>query len=143
MIAVDTNILVYSVREDSPLHEAALACISKLAESSGQWAIPWPCVHEFLAIITHPKIYKPSMPTADALKQVSNWMESPSAVLLSERQGHWGHLSELAARSKISGAQFHDAKIAAICLSNGVREFWTADRDFSRFPALRVKNPLV
>ena len=143
MIAVDTNILVYSVREDSPLHEAALSCIRELAESSGQWAIPWPCVHEFLAIVTHPKIYKPSMPVADALKQVSNWMESPSVVLLAETQNYWGHLAALAAGSKVSGGQIHDARIAAICLSHGVREFWTADRDFSRFPALRVKNPLV
>ena len=38
---------------------------------------------------------------------------------------------------------FHDARIAAICLSHGVRELWTADRDFGRFPDLRVRNPLV
>lgn len=36
-----------------------------------------------------------------------------------------------------------DAKIAAICLQNGVREFWTADREFSRFPGLRTVNPLT
>jgi len=24
-----------------------------------------------------------------------------------------------------------------------VRELWTADRDFSRFPRLRTRNPLV
>ena len=33
--------------------------------------------------------------------------------------------------------------IAAICLSHGVSELWTADRDFSRFPDLRVCNPLI
>jgi predicted nucleic acid-binding protein len=33
-------------------------------------------------------------------------------------------------------AQFHDA--AATCL----RELWTLDRDFGRFPGLRVSNPL-
>ena len=37
----------------------------------------------------------------------------------------------------------HDARIAALCLSHGVRELWSADRDFSRFPALRTRNPLV
>ena len=34
-------------------------------------------------------------------------------------------------------------RIAAICLSNGVSELWTADRDFSRFPALRTRNPAL
>jgi predicted nucleic acid-binding protein len=36
----------------------------------------------------------------------------------------------------------HDARIAALCLSHGVYELWSGDRDFSRFPALRVRNPL-
>ena len=33
--------------------------------------------------------------------------------------------------------------IAALCLAHGVRELWTHDRDFGRFPALAVRNPLV
>ncbi len=37
----------------------------------------------------------------------------------------------------------HDARIAAICLAHGVSELWTADRDFSRFPELKARNPLV
>jgi len=31
----------------------------------------------------------------------------------------------------------------ALCRLHGVRELWTVDRDFSRFPGLKVKNPLV
>jgi hypothetical protein len=30
-----------------------------------------------------------------------------------------------------------------LCQNHGVRELWTADRDFGRFPDLKVKNPLV
>jgi uncharacterized protein len=37
----------------------------------------------------------------------------------------------------------HDAPIAALCLQHGVRELWTADRDFGRFPAPRKSNPLL
>jgi hypothetical protein len=43
----------------------------------------------------------------------------------------------------IAGPLVHDARIAAICLQHGVRELWTADRDFSRFPQLKTVNPLV
>ncbi len=53
MTAVDTNILVYAHREDSAHHHKALATIKELAEGTRSWAIPWPCVHEFLAIVTH------------------------------------------------------------------------------------------
>ncbi|RLB44033.1 MAG: VapC toxin family PIN domain ribonuclease, partial [Deltaproteobacteria bacterium] len=84
MIGVDTNILVYAHREDSPWHERAYACIKQLAEGSAPWAIPWPCVHEFLAIVTHPRIYQPPTPLSRALEQVEAWLESPSLVMLSE-----------------------------------------------------------
>ena len=77
MIAVDTNLLVYSHREDSPWHENALARVTALADSGSPWAIPWPCVHEFLAIVTHPKIYNPPTPLATALAAVEAWKVSP------------------------------------------------------------------
>jgi predicted nucleic acid-binding protein len=35
------------------------------------------------------------------------------------------------------------SRLAALCLDHGARELWTADRDFSRFPRLRTRNPLV
>ena len=42
-----------------------------------------------------------------------------------------------------AGPAVHDARIAALCLQHGVRELWSADRDFGRYPALRVVNPLL
>ena len=71
MIALDANILVYAHREDSPWHEAATRCVTALAEGRGDWAIPWPCLHEFLAIVTHPRIYRPQTPPELALDQVA------------------------------------------------------------------------
>jgi hypothetical protein len=44
---------------------------------------------------------------------------------------------------KIRGGMIHDARIAALCIHYGVRELWTADRDFSRFPGLKTRNPLA
>jgi uncharacterized protein len=143
MIAVDTNILVYSVREDSLWHKAALACMRDLAEKASPWGIPWPCIHEYIAVVTHPRIYKPPTPLRDALLQVDYWMESPSLQLLGEGLNYWDQLKEVLSASKAIGPIVHDAHVAAICLSHGVREIWTADRDFSRFKGIRTKNPLI
>lgn len=44
---------------------------------------------------------------------------------------------------KIVGNQVHDAGIAAVCLDVGVGGFWSDDRDFSRYPTLCTRNPLV
>ncbi len=143
MIAVDTNILVYAHREDSPFHGAASERITELAEGSATWAIPWPCLHEFLAIVTHPRIYTPPSPLVRALDQVDAWIESPMLVLLAEAAEHWSTLRGLLTAGRIVGPRVHDARIVALCRQHGVRELWSADRDFSRFSGLSVVNPLV
>ncbi len=143
MIAVDTNLLVYAHREDSQFNDPAYRCIAKLAEGRAPWAIPWPCLHEFLAIATHPRIYTPPTPLPQALDQIDAWLESPSLVLLVETDSHWTALRKLLANGRIAGPQVHDARIAALCLQHNVRELWTADRDFSRFRELSTRNPLV
>lgn len=143
MIAVDTNLLVYAHREDSAWHAQAVAAVTGLAEATVAWAIPWPVVHEFLAIVTHPRIYDPPTPLALAAEQVDAWLASPSLVLLGETPSYWPRLRELVVAGRIAGGLVHDARVAALCLHHGVNELWTADRDFSRFPALTVRNPLV
>ena len=143
MIAVDTNILVYAHREDSPWHEAARKRLVELAEGRAAWAIPWPCLHEFLAIVTHPRIYAPPSPLEIALAQVGAWLEAPGLVLLAETPGYWPELRATLKASRVAGAAVHDARIAALCRLHGVRELWTADRDFSRFSGPRTINPLV
>ena len=143
MIAVDTNLLVYAHREDAEWHSEALTVLSKLADGAGRWAIPWPCVHEFLGIVTHPRIYATPLSVHNALATVGEWMKSPSLSLLAETPSYWPRLEILVAQAKIRGPKIHDARIAALCVTHGVRELWTTDRDFSRFRGLRTVNPLV
>jgi len=143
MIAVDTNLLVYAHREDSPWHGRAFELVRALAEGAAPWAIPWPCLHEFLAVVTHPRIFDPPTPLEIALDQVEAWIASPSLVLLAEGPMHWERLRENLAAARVAGPAVHDARIAALCLAHGVRELWTADRDFGRYARLRTRNPLV
>jgi toxin-antitoxin system PIN domain toxin len=143
LIAIDTNILVYAHRQDSPFHAVALDVLAGLGNGTAAWAIPWPCIHEFLGIVTHPRIYSPPSPMDTALTFLENWLQSPSLILLAEGETHFPTLAGLARRAKLSGPKIHDARIAALCLSQGVDLLYSADRDFSLFPELKAKNPLV
>jgi hypothetical protein len=143
VIAVDTNLLVYAHREDSPWHQAAFRCLAGLAREPAPWAIPWACLHEFLAIVTHPRIYRPPTPLPIALQQVDAWLEAPSLTLLSESRGYWEFLRHALDSGRVAGAMVHDARVAALCEHHGVRELWSADRDFTRFPSVTVRNPLI
>lgn len=142
-MAIDTNILVYAHRSDSLFHAAADRALTALAESGELWAIPWPCIHEFLAIVTHPRIYDPPTPMADAMEQVECWLEVSTLVLLGESKEHWRFLRPSLSAKGVRGPMVHDARIASICASHGVRELWSADRDFTRFRAIKVTNPLA
>lgn len=142
MIALDTNLLVYAHRRDNPFHQDAARCVRSLAEGRSAWAIPWPCLHEFVSVVTHPRIYTPPTPLGRALDQVSAWLDSPSLVVLGETAGYWPTLEHLARAARTSGPRIHDARIAALCELHAVRELWSADRDFSRFPDLPLRNPL-
>lgn len=143
MIAVDTNILVYAHRRDSTFHAQASAALKSLAESQARWALPWPCAHEFFAIVTNPRVYSPPSSLDQALSQIDAWLESPSVELIGEDWGYWSMLRQLLLDGRIAGPRVHDARIAALCLQHGIRELWSADRDFGRFPQLVVRNPLV
>lgn len=143
MIAVDTNILVYAHRADASFHKAAANKLTELAEGGDDWSIPWPCIHEFLAIVTHPKIFKPPTPLQEALTQVDCWLECPTLHLMGEGAEYWSFLKTSLQNSKMIGPQIHDARIAAICLQNDIKTLWSADRDFSRIQGLSVVNPLT
>jgi hypothetical protein len=143
MIAVDTNILVYAHRQEALQHEVARLALQELGVGTQRWAIPWPCIHEFFNVVTRTGIWPTPTPPAIALATIDTWLASSQLILLHEDAGYWPNLKDLVQSGHISGPRIHDARIAALCLHHGVRELWTADRDFSRFPRLKTRNPLV
>lgn len=143
MIAVDTNILVYAHRAESAFHQPAFNCLQSLAEGRQPWGVPVSCLHEFLSVVTNAKIFNPPSSFVQALEQMDAWLASPTALLLHSGAQHWRILSDLTRKAKLQGGQFHDARIVAICLENGVSILWSADRDFGRFVALKTVNPLI
>ncbi|MGZ8260493.1 MAG: type II toxin-antitoxin system VapC family toxin [Caldimonas sp.] len=143
MIALDTNLLVYAHRRDASFHDEAERLVRALAQGHPAWAIPWPCVHEFYSVVTSVRAFRPASSPAQAVAQIDAWLASPSLVSIHESARHWTTLRSLLGDAQVSGGLVHDARIAAICLDHGVAELWSADRDFSRFPRLKVRNPLV
>jgi toxin-antitoxin system PIN domain toxin len=141
LIAVDTNILVYSVRDESPYYRQALTLMTSFAESRDPWAIPWPCVYEFLRVVTNPRFFNPPNMLEDALERIEQLRESPSLIMLGDGPGHLRHMTKTLRESAATGNLVHDGHIAALCLEHGVSEFYTMDRDFSRFPGLKVVYP--
>jgi uncharacterized protein len=143
VIAVDTNLLVYAHRPESEFHADALTMMRRLTEGTQRWGIPIPCFWEFYAVVTNARIYARPSTTDIAFRQISAWRGSPSFAALSTTANHLHTLEALCVVGKVTGGMVHDARIASICIENGVSELWTADRDFSRLRGIKAINPLV
>jgi hypothetical protein len=141
--AIDTNVLIYAEVRSSPWHEEARRLLGDLAEGAFPWAIPWPCIYEFLRVVTHPRVYHPPVPLAVALNDFRRILDSPTLVLLQETSNHPDVMMRVLEESGVSGNLIHDAHIAALCLEHGIRELISGDRDFARFPSLTVRNPFA
>lgn len=114
MIAVDSNLLIDAHREGSPLHIAAVETVDSLRHQPAPWAVPWPCLHEFIGIVTHPGIYKPASTLSEALGSVDALLASPQLHLLAESPGYFEKLREISLAAKLKGPRIHDARIAAL-----------------------------
>jgi toxin-antitoxin system PIN domain toxin len=141
VIALDTNILLQARREELEHHAAARAMLQRLAEGEEPWAIPWPCVYEFLRVVTHSRVFDPPTSLDAALEDLESLLESPTLVLLGEGPRHHAHMVRIVRNGRATGNLAHDAHIAALAIEHGVQELWTLDRDFARFPGLPVRDP--
>ena len=139
MMVIDANILIYAHRDDAPQYAKAFAAMKRLAEGDDPWLLTWHAIHEFVAIVTHPKMYHPPTEMAHALEQVDAWMESPNVIVAGEGDGYWDHFKRLALDSGIRGRAIYDVRLAAVGVSHGVFDVLTNDSDFNRIPSIRTR----
>ena len=103
-------------------------------------ALSWPTILAFLRITTHPRL-PAALSRAEAMQIASEWLDRPQSVLLGPGERHWEILQHLLAAGKATGSLVMDAHLAAIAIEHGAI-LHTTDRDFTRFPKLRFRNPL-
>jgi len=70
VIALDTNLLVHARRDEARQHKRARNLLEDLATGDTPWALPWPCVYEFLRVITHPRVFDPPTDLDIAVKDL-------------------------------------------------------------------------
>ncbi|MGF1485012.1 MAG: TA system VapC family ribonuclease toxin [Opitutales bacterium] len=143
MISCDTNILVACHRQDYGTHKQILKQLAAVLNKGTSVGILWPCVQEFLAVVTNPRVFKRLSSLSLAFEFMERLLQQKGVTCLYEKPGHMRTLREISLSPNTVSGKIHDARIAAICLTNQVEELWTAKRDFSSFPRLKTFNPLT
>ncbi|PKB64376.1 MAG: VapC toxin family PIN domain ribonuclease [SAR202 cluster bacterium Io17-Chloro-G2] len=142
MHLIDANILVYVHREDAPQHSDYFEWFSDLAQSDQPFAITDLIFSGFLRVVTHQRIFAPPSPMAAALAFANDLRNHPNCVSIAPGKRHWDIFTKLCREANTRGNLIPDAYLAALAIESG-SDLVTADRDFSRFPGLRVVYPLM
>ena len=142
MIAVDTNVLIYALDPQLPQHKEAVRRLGDLATGSAPWAVPFPCLAQFLRVVTH-RAFRATISPADAWHNLETLLASPSLQVLTPTNRHLALLREVMEESDATGDLVYDAQIATLCLEHGVREILTADKDFRRFAGIKATDPFA
>ena len=132
--------LISAFHVEASQHREAKALLGRLAQGPRPWALPWPCVLEFVSYVTGPR---PRRPTS--LGATSAFLDllfgSPYMRRLLPTRDTLDVLREVLDDSGVRGPDVHDAHIFALCLEHGVRELYTSDKGFRRFRGLKVTDP--
>jgi hypothetical protein len=137
VIAVDTNVLIYAHRAETPAHVTALNRVRELAEGPAPWGVPVFCLAELVRVVTHLRVFTPPSTLAQALGFIDGILASPSVRLLLPTPSFPDSFRRACESAGARGNLAFDAQIAGVCLEHGIDVILTADRDFARFPGLR------
>ncbi len=139
MILPDVNILLYAYDKDSRFHSSAAAWFETVL-SEEQVALSWHTITGFIRIFTHPAIMSEPITIEQAVDIVGTWLRLENVHLVSLEKRNWPAFAELLVESRATGNIVMDAHLAAMAASFGAR-LATTDRDFRRFPGIRLLDP--
>lgn len=141
MRVVDVNVLIYAHRVEAPAHAASLAWLTRARRDDRHLALADIVMAGFLRVVTNRRAFREPTPLDTALRFIDSLLAGPSARRLSPGERHWDLFGDLCRRTSAAGNLVTDAYIAALAIEHGAT-LVTADRDFLRFPGLRLENPL-
>lgn len=141
MVLLDVNVLVYAHRQDSPHHDSYRNWLEELINSEQAYGVSDLVLSGFLRLVTHPQVFNPPSTMAKAMAFATELRDQPNCTIINPGPRHWDIFSRLCRTTDIKGNLVPDAFFAALAIESG-SEWVTADRDYHRFPGLRVRHPL-
>ena len=140
MILPDVNVLVYAYREDAPKHDRYRRWLEGVVDGPEAFGLSALVLAGFLRIVTHPRVFSPPSPIGHALQFAEALRTHSNCVHVDPGQRHWEIFARLCHEARPKGNLVPDAYFAALAIESG-SEWLTTDRDYSRFPGLRWRDP--
>jgi len=140
VILVDANVLLYAYQPRSERHDSCRRFVEGAFSGDEPVGLAWLTVLAFIRISTNPRVFEAPLSPVEAIDIVSSWLARDPVLVVEAGEQCWEILKSLLVDAQITGPLVMDAFLAALALENGATLVST-DRDFSRFPRLRVHDP--
>lgn len=141
MILPDVNLLLYAHNSDAPEHPGTIRWLQNAIFGKERFGLSWEIVLGFIRIASTPRLFANPPAVDEIVTVVDNWLARSNVVLLVPGDRHWSIFKDLLPQSRARGPLIMDAHLAALAIEHGAT-FCTNDRDFLRFPGLKVEFPL-
>ena len=142
MLVIDTNVLVHAANVQSELHRPCRVLVESIRERTSPWYLTWGICYEFMRICTHPRVLARPWSAAASRDFLEKILDEPSAGLLLPTEMHLSILANIFSEiPRLSGNILHDVHTATLMREHGIKEIYTLDADFHRFPFLTVIDP--
>lgn len=138
---LDANILLYAYNASDRHHQGARSWLERTFIRPEPIGLAWTTILAFLRLSTNPRVFEHPFLPAEAVPLVSSWIVRPNVIIPQPGERHWQIFSNLLTEIPARGPLVMDAHLAALAIEHGM-ELATTDKDFVRFPGLRVINPL-
>ena len=142
MILVDTNLLIYAYHQGSDSHVPARRWLTSVLEMESLVALPWSVLLGFLRLTTNKRVFSAPFNSREATEIVESWLERPNVVALQPGEAYWHIFRDLILETHAMADVITDAHLAALAIEHGAT-LCSTDRDFARFPGLKLLNPLA
>ncbi|HEX6331844.1 MAG TPA: TA system VapC family ribonuclease toxin [Actinomycetota bacterium] len=142
MILIDANLLLYAYDRLSPIHDRAVNWLEEALSSEDEVGLALVSVLAFLRIGTDARVFERPLMADEAMGIASGWLARPNVGIVQPTRRHFEVIGELAQAGKARGPLLMDAHVAALAIEHGAT-LCTSDRDFTRFPGLRIEDPLA
>ena len=142
MILVDASILLYAHSATSPHHEKASRWIERALEHHEDIGLAWVTITAFLRLATNPAAYELPLSMREAMAVIESYLSRSHVYTVVPGDEHWTLFTRICEQGQVTSRLITDAHLATLALELGAA-LCSADRDFTRFPGLRIINPLA
>jgi toxin-antitoxin system PIN domain toxin len=139
---VDLNLLIYATNRDAPDHRRARAWWEGAMNGEEAVGLAWIVLLGYLRLTTRPGLLPQPLTVTDATDVVAEWLAQSVTVVVSPGERHWQILRTLLEPIGAAGNLTTDAHLAALAIEHKAT-LCSSDRDFARFPGVKLLNPLT